>query len=130
MPTFHFTKATLVLSQAGKLRAPDAIIFSKKGLIWAEIKYKRSFTWHRNTARWMFGIDLVKFRDYQDVETITGLPVWIFIGIHGEDEDPVNRGAPGPSPTGIFAGKLSAMREHHRDEKMIYWEATRLARFA
>ena len=58
---------------------PDLDI-ARKGLrIWAEVKVKAGPTYHRITGVFEHGISARLHRHYQEVQDITGTPVWFFI---------------------------------------------------
>jgi len=108
----------------GSLIAPDLLVFKGQKIYWIEAKHKTAFSWHRQTSRWVTGIDLKHYKAYQEVDRITDWPVWLFF-LHegGQAKD-----SPPNSPSGLFANELSFLvgHENHRHSNwgssgMVYW---------
>ena len=47
--------------------APDMLVFGKGKTIWIEAKHKSAFSWHRKTQRFVTGIDLHHYEQYQKI---------------------------------------------------------------
>jgi DNA helicase-2/ATP-dependent DNA helicase PcrA len=79
------SQAPLVQVKGRSLRAPD--FQTKKGgqsQYW-EVKYRsRPFT-ELTTGKRGFLVEVAAFRDYQEIERLTGCPVWIVVYWHGVD---------------------------------------------
>lgn len=132
---------------AGELVLPDMLVLgSKPGEVWfAEAKYKTVFSWHGNTGRWVTGVDQRHFKEYLQVEEITGIPVWLYM-LH-RDSQPwkgdLERGCPPECPTGLFGEQVSVLRDTinhtappkrtgqgHGTSGMVYWARDSLSFFA
>lgn len=107
------------------LIAPDLFVFKDTQALWVEAKTKSAFSEHRISGRELVtGIDLHHYGHYQKVEEVTPWPVWLlFLHLGG-----VAIGGNGPTPAGLFGGKLSELSqcEHHRHKGwgkggMVYW---------
>jgi len=104
--------------------SPDMLSIKADKAIWVEAKHKTAFSWHRNTRRWVTGIDLCHYTDYCAIGDLTQWPVWILFlhkGGHAKD-------SPTESPMGLFGNDLSYLRKHenHRHANwgksgMVYW---------
>lgn len=111
--------------------APDMIAFWKK-TVWIEAKHKTAFTWHRISQRWVTGIDLHHYMQYQRVAEISEWPVWLMFlhcGGSAKDSD--------PSPAGLFGNELNYLirNENHRHNAwgkhgMVYWGIGTLKKLA
>lgn len=114
------------------LVAPDLLVFRSKGLLWVEAKHKTAFSWHRNTERWVTGIDLHHYKDYRNIMLQTGLQVWLlFLHEGGQAKDSL------PSPAGLFGNSLKYLceNENHRHGNwgrhgMVYWAIGELRKLA
>jgi len=110
---------------------PDMLVFSSNGALWIEAKHKTAFTWHRNTSRFVTGIDLPHWEDYLKVSVITKMPCWLmFNHLGGQAKD-----SP-PSPSGLFCGEIQRLKDCKNHEHpdggkygMIYWAMESLKRF-
>ncbi len=107
-----------------ELIAPDFFVFRCDGAIWIEAKHKTAFTWHRNTQRWVTGIDIKHYEHYLEVNRVTPWKVWLlFLHQGGQAKD-----SPPDSPAGLFGNTLDYLSEHenHRHSNwgrygMVYW---------
>lgn len=113
----------------GDLVAPDLLVFRGERVLWIEAKRKTAFSWHRNTGRWVTGIDLRHYEDYCRVADCAPWPVWLlFLHEGGQAKD-----SPPGSPGGLFGNTLEHLRAHenHRHENwgsggMVYWNIDEL----
>lgn len=119
----------------GSIVAPDMFVFPS--MHWVEAKHKTVFTWHRLTRRWVTGIDLRHYLEYQEVAKASKRPVWLmFLHTSGTpDARDLAQGCPSECPTGLYAGELLFLsrRENHRSDKwgrsgMVYWAEQTLVR--
>lgn len=106
------------------LVAPDMLIMRPDSVKWVEAKRKSVFSWHRNTQRWVTGIDLRHYQDYIRISQTSPWPVWLLF-LHTEERS--NEGCE-RCPVGLFGGEISylAKRENHQSDKwgkggMVYW---------
>jgi hypothetical protein len=112
----------------GTLVVPDMLVLP--ALKFVEAKHKTVFSWHRTSSDWCTGIDQRHFSQYQRVEQLTGLQVWLLF-LHQSDKPhprDIAAGCPERCPVGLFGNSLRylAAHEHHRSEKwgtsgMVYW---------
>jgi len=119
----NYKGPTLYAADGRKIIAPDLLAFNGQKIIWFEAKHKTAFTWHRISQRFVTGIDLHHYEQYQQIETLVDWPVWLLFlhkGGQAKDSD--------PSPAGLYGNELSALRkcENHRHENhgktgMVYW---------
>ena len=119
-PRFWTPKGTLV--------APD--MFVMPAMIWIEAKHKSVFTWYRKKERWVTGIDLHHYRDYQQVQKTSGRRVWLLF-LHRESTPhfrDLDAGCPEQCPVGLFGAALDVLtkNESHQHENwgphgMVYW---------
>ena len=137
--TDGFFRGPRVFTKAEGCISPDLLGFTVLGSIWFETKQKSVFTWHRITSRWVTGIDLNHYVDYQRVSEQTHCPVWLLF-LH-EQAIPHARDRQFCSthncPTGLFGGELSFLtnNENHRHDNwgrhgMVYWAHETLRQFA
>lgn len=116
-----------------ELIAPDLFVFRGTNAWWMEAKHKTAFTWHRNTGRWVTGIDMRHYTDYCKVNDLTPWDVWlVFLHEGGQAKD-----SPANSPAGLFGNTLKFLREHenHRSGNwgkggMVYWALASLQKMA
>lgn len=107
-----------------ELIAPDLLVLHCDGAVWIEAKHKTAFTWHRNTKRWVTGIDLHHYEHYLEVNRVTPWNVWLlFLHEGGKAKD-----SPPDSPAGLFGNTLDYLCQHenHRHANwgkygMVYW---------
>jgi hypothetical protein len=102
-------------------------LFVWRGVVcrWVECKCKDSFTWHRNTQQFQFGINKHQVLDYQAAERTSPWPVFVMVIVRGGHvKDCPHK----TSPKGLFGQKLSVLSKsiHHFDDKwgksgMFYW---------
>ncbi len=113
--------------------APDMLAYRTPDAIWIEAKNKTAFSWHRNTQRWVTGIDLRHYRHYCAIEDESPWLVWLlFLQRGGQAKD-----SPAHSPAGLFGNELRVLRqcENHRHANwgrtgMVYWAIGSLKRLA
>ena len=120
----------------GPLIAPDMLAFQPTGkTCWIEAKTKNAFSWHRNTQRWVTGIDLRHYEDYQRVQAASPWPIWLlFLQGDGVAKDT----PPGKvAPRGLFGNALTFLvaHENHRSMNwgrfgMVYWSHAVLQQLA
>ncbi len=98
--------------------------------IWFEAKHKTCFSWYRLQQRWVTGIDLRHYREYQEVAVRTALPVWLMFWHPMAEPSQGDRsgGCPVSCPTGLFGNDLQNLQnsESHRSDRhghsgMVYW---------
>jgi len=130
-------KGPQLFTPNGQLIAPDLFAFKpfKNKALWIEAKHKSVFSWHRNTGRWVTGIDIRHYEDYLKVEALSPWPVWLLF-LHTQARIP-NRDDPYPCPVGLFGQTLDKLcqKENHRHENwgksgMVYWWEKSLVRLA
>lgn len=123
-------KGPQLFAASGDLVLPDLFAFRNGKTIWFEVKRKTCFTWHRISRKWVTGIDLHHYHQYQEVAARTSTPVWLMF-FHPEnkpDARDAQRGCPPKSPAGLFGNDISTLQgcENHRHENwgrhgMVYW---------
>lgn len=123
-------KGPQLFSASGDLVLPDLLAFKSGTAIWFEVKRKTCFTWHRISSRWVTGIDLHHYRQYQQVAAKTEFPVWL-VFYHPQshpDARDMKHGCPATCPTGLFGNDITTLTtcENHRHENwgrhgMVYW---------
>lgn len=132
-------KGPQLFAATGDLVLPDLLAFRDGQAHWFEAKHKTCFTWHRITSRWVTGIDLRHYGEYQDVATVTGLPVWLLFFHPQAEPSPgdMSHGCPPECPTGLFGNDLGVLArcENHRSDRygksgMVYWAHESLKRIA
>ena len=112
--------------------APDMLIFGHQKIIWIEAKHKNAFTWHRISRRFVTGIDLHHYEQYQQIMELVDWPVWLlFLHKGGQAKD-----SP-PSPSGLYGNDLAFLikNENHRHNNhgksgMVYWCISNLKKLA
>jgi len=117
-------KGPQLYAASGGIIAPDLVAIRSRSVLWVEAKHKTAFSWHRITNRWVTGIDLRHYYEYQIVQRETELPVWLLFlhrGGHAKD-------SPSVSPSGLFGNDLAVLMAHenHRHANwgksgMVYW---------
>lgn len=132
-------KGPQLFSASGDLVLPDLLAFRSGKAIWFEVKRKTCFTWHRITGRWVTGIDLHHYEQYQEVADRTSLPVWLMF-YHPKscpDARDLRCGCPKSCPTGLFGNDIATLkdRENHRHANwgkrgMVYWASDSLKKLA
>lgn len=70
-PRMHGTAASLVL--------PDLDVCKDGRRVWVEVKTKEEATFHRNTQRLEHGISQRHYRDYKEVEKVSGCDVYLAV---------------------------------------------------
>jgi len=123
-------KGPQLFAATGDLVLPDLLAFRGQKILWVEAKHKTCFTWHRLTGRWVTGIDLRHYGEYQQVAERTGLPVWLMFW-HPSAEPAardLQQGCPDKCPVGLFGNDLAVLikTENHRHSNwgrsgMVYW---------
>ena len=116
-------KGPRLFAPSGEYAAPDMLDYKATNVLWIEAKHKSAFSWHRNTGRWVTGIDLRHYDHYCAIEDQSPWPIWLlFLHRGGQAKD-----SP-PSPSGLFGNRLRLLRcsENHRSDKwgkdgMVYW---------
>lgn len=127
-------KGPQVFTPDKQIVAPDILLFKDGEFMWVEAKRKTAFTWHRITERWVTGIDLRHYYEYQEIMEHFNTDVWIFFyQMGGQAKD-----SP-PSPGGLYGNRLSFLsledNENHRSDRhgrsgMVYWSIDKLMLFA
>ena len=124
-------KGPSLYSAQGRFIAPDMAVLRGGGFIWVEAKHKSAFTWHRQTQRFVTGIDRSHYHAYIEVGKITSAQVWLFF-LH---RDGTAKDTPAGliSPTGLFCGEIQYLAKHINHEHdgwgrsgMVYWAAQSL----
>lgn len=123
----------------GELIAPDLLVMSSKGVYWIEAKHKSVFTWHRNSRRWVTGIDVRHYEHYLKVDESTPFHVWLLFLHQRAEPSPIDKphGCPKRCPTGLFGRPLLELQscENHRHNNwgphgMVYWGHNSLTKLA
>lgn len=135
----HTGKGPQMFAASGDLVLPDLLAFRGQKIQWVEAKHKTCFTWHRISSRWVTGIDLRHYGEYQEVALRTALPVWLMFW-HPKAEPnqrDLEHSCPSACPVGLFGNDLSILtqRENHRSDKwgrsgMVYWAHESLKKIA
>jgi hypothetical protein len=118
----QFKGPAFYTSQGEEIITPDMVTWSKNGILFIEAKHKEAFSWHRKTEKWVTGIDLKHYSDYQLLQARTKTPVWIIFLHRGG----IAKDSP-TSPAGMFGNDLMFLiaNENHRHENwakgMVYW---------
>ena len=82
------TKAPTLFVRDGLLVVPDVLCLNPKaGNTWHEVKAKHVPGWYRKRGRWEHGTDWTLVREYEEVERVTGVPVWLIVY---EERSPVD----------------------------------------
>ena len=110
--------------------APDMFAYKGNRGVWIEAKHKNAFSWHRNTRRFVTGIDLHHYQEYCRIADTSPWPVWLLFLHRGG----IAKDSP-ESPAGLYGGSLSRLRacESHRHANhgrhgMVYWAERDLSR--
>lgn len=132
-------KGPQLFAASGDLVLPDLLAFREGRAIWFEAKHKTCFSWYRLQQRWVTGIDLRHYGEYQEVAVRTALPVWLMFW-HPMAEPSRNdreSGSPATCPTGLFGNDILNLTncESHRSDRhgrsgMVYWAHDALRRLA
>lgn len=116
-----------------KLIAPDLLVWNNHVGFFVEVKHKQAFSWYREGACWVTGIDLRHYFDYLQIDE-AGPPRVFLMFLHrgGQAKD-----SPPNSPTGLYGGWLKNLRtrEDHRSPRhgpsgMVYWQEKNLKKIA
>lgn len=137
LPVYEFPceeyKGPRLLLPEGDLVVPDLLVFRDDKATWIEAKRKSVFSWHRKTNRWVTGIDLHHYADYQRIQELHKWPVWLLF-LHTESNTHEHNGI---SPTGLYGGSLHRLvrEENHRHTNwgrhgMVYWAESILTKIA
>ena len=106
---------------------PDLLAFRDGKAYWIEAKHKEAFSWHRKTERFVTGIDIRHYEEYQEVQRVH--PEWqiwlLFLHKKGIAKDT----PPGMvSPSGLFGASLNYLvgsenhwHRNHGPSGMVYW---------
>ena len=105
----------------GCLIAPDMLAYKGSKVMWIEAKHKSAFTWHRNTNKWVTGIDTLHYEDYCKVGEQSPWAVWLlFVQRGGQAVD-----SPPDSPAGLYGNSLGYLCKHinhtWNSPPMVYW---------
>ena len=123
-------KGPQILTPTRELVAPDLLVKTRDDMRFVEAKRKTIFTWHRNTKRWVTGIDLRHYEDYKLVADHFKWDVWLlFLHVSNiPDERDLKSNCPNECPVGLFGGEIKklALKENHRSDRwgtsgMVYW---------
>ena len=122
----------LFSADGGEIIAPDILAFKGDKFIWVEAKHKTAFSWHRNTNRFVTGIDLRHYMEYQKINMLVNFPVWLmFLHQGGQAKDSVL------SPSGLFGNNINFLVKHenHRSGNwgksgMVYWAVKSLRKLS
>lgn len=126
-------KGPAVYSSDGReIIAPDMLVFGNQSPIWVEAKHKNAFSWHRNTQRFVTGIDLHHYNEYRQIMEMSEWPVWLlFLQREGVAKDSK------PGPSGLYGNSLDYLveNENHRHENwgksgMVYWAIEHLQKIS
>lgn len=129
----QYAGPALYASDGRSIIAPDMLIFgNKKSIYWIEAKHKNAFTWHRISKRFVTGIDLHHYKEYQKIRKLINWPIWLlFLHREGRAKD-----SP-PGPSGLFGNDLDYLtqNENHRHSNwgktgMVYWAVDKLKKMA
>lgn len=128
----QYAGPAIYASDGSTIIAPDMLIFGGGKTIWIEAKHKNAFTWHRITKKFVTGIDLKHYFDYQKVRLLIDWPVWLlFLHRSGIAKDSL------AGPAGLFGNDLEYLMKHenHRHENwgktgMVYWAVEHLIKLA
>lgn len=119
-------------SDGSKIIAPDMLVFNNEKVIWVEAKHKNAFTWHRISSRFVTGIDLHHYFEYQKIAKLVSWPVWLLF-LHRKG---IAKDSP-PGPTGLFGNDLEYLitHENHRHKNwgrygMVYWAVEHLKKLS
>lgn len=116
---------------------PDLLTLTKNGVAWIEAKHKSAFSYHRITKKWVTGIDLHHYEQYQSIaRELPNIKVWLLflhrIGFLAKDTPEGMT-----SPTGLYGGNLLELtkKENHRHGNwgksgMVYWAHDSLMKLA
>ena len=122
-------KGPRLFTKEAQYIAPDMLVFKGEKCYWIEAKHKTAFSWHRNTHRWVTGIDIKHYEHYCEIDDSAPWPVWLlFLHKGGQAKD-----SPPNSPAGLFGNSLRYLRknENHRHKNwgkygMVYWAVEHL----
>lgn len=128
LPVYEIEKSqykgpALYAADDREIVAPDMLIFGQKKIFWIEAKHKNAFSWHRKTKRFVTGIDLHHYGQYQEVAKLVEWPVWLlFLHRGGQAKDSPE------SPAGLYGRDLDYLIYHenhrhgnHGKSGMVYW---------
>jgi len=101
------SKAPMLFTNDGLLVAPDLLVMSRgKPPKWNEVKAKAKPGWYRIKHRWEHGFDYSLVREYQQVQNLSGAPVYIVVNELASPLDNNNE-SPLTGPEMWFAISLS-----------------------
>lgn len=134
MPT---GKGPQIFSASTSFVAPDFLAWKGADARWIEAKCKSVFSWYRLGRCWVTGIDIRHYENYCAIDAQGPWPVYLLF-LHLSNVPAAHdrkHGCPPACPTGLFTGKLSALktRESHRSDRhgrsgMVYWDERHLVR--
>lgn len=142
-------KGPRVFLPTGELVAPDMFaMITRNGTtyaMWVEAKTKGHFSWHYTTAQWQTGVDVRYFEQYQQLQRIHTLPVWmLFLHLNTSPRPgDIEKGCPAECPAGLFGQRLDVLLNNGQaggargfyDRRgkyhpMVYWNVSNLFRYA
>lgn len=90
LPTYDYSglannKPPKLISKVKGLVIPDLLAYKEGDGAWFEIKLKTEAVLHRKTQTIVTGLPYRHWLDYQQVHTVTGLPIWI-VFIHENEQ--------------------------------------------
>ena len=120
-------------AKGGEIIAPDLLAFGNGKAFWIEAKHKNAFSMHRITNRWVTGIDLHHYSEYQRINDLVDWPVWILF-LHRQGKA---KNSPDGCPSGLFGNDIEYLmkNENHRHLNhgktgMVYWSTAALKHMA
>ena len=119
----NYKGPTLYASSGETIIAPDLLAFKGDKIIWFEAKHKTAFSWHRKTSRFVTGIDIHHYEQYQKISKLVDWPVWLlFLHKGGQAKD-----SPA-SPSGLYGNDLIKLMDtvnhthgNYGKSGMVYW---------
>jgi len=123
LPTYDFkectsaTKApTLIAGSLHELLViPDVLSWhAVHGACWSEVKSKARPTYYRKLGRWEHGFDYSLLEEYERVERVTGVPVWIVVHEAFSPSDPDNDSPLQPANRWMVVRLRDAMKQGER----------------
>jgi len=131
----EFKGPTLFTFDDKDIICPDIFVFNNKKSFWVEAKHKTAFSWHRNTERWVTGIDLKHYSHYLEIANkYSRWPVFLlFLHREGVAKDtPIGM----VSPTGLYGEDILFLEKHenhrhknHGNSGMVYWNEETLKKY-
>jgi hypothetical protein len=119
-------------SDGSTVIAPDLFAFKGGRAFWIEAKHKTAFTLHRQTGRFVTGIDMHHYEEYRRIDALSAWPVWLLFLHRGG----IAKDSP-QSPSGLYGRPLHQLEhmvnhthKNHGRTGMIYWAEKSLIRLA